>query len=272
VGLLNSIAQVTDSKTRAKAYLAELFDDGTVDTSSVRAFQYYPETISDSRGVSYSTKDVIGGSHPIYQWTHGSERIISFSAIFATDYTHVTTVGNGLSTVNSALDILKNSVNAIGSALLGAKVDPELVNVSAAISWLRSKTYPDYPKGQVMSAPPRLILYLPGSGISSYVGPYHTDSIPCLIRSCNVEYEAFFNNGAPRIAVVSLEFAETIQVGQSWGFVSQSNVEVSWKHKDAKPGDSSGYNLGAGDTITTDTQGQTVQISPQSVLNAFKLF
>lgn len=82
MGIVSSISQiVSDSKSRAKAYLVELFDDGTVDTTTTRSFQYYPETISDSRGVSYSSRDVLGGSHPIYQWTHGSERTISFSAV-----------------------------------------------------------------------------------------------------------------------------------------------------------------------------------------------
>jgi hypothetical protein len=251
MGLISSIAQVTDSKSRAKAYLAELFDDGSLDQSSVRSFQYYPETISDSRGVSYSSKDVIGGSHPIYQWTHGSERVITFSAVFTADYSDEQSVGSNLSKINDAVNVIKNPMNAIGAAAKkafgGSVKDTNSLSVAAAIAWLRSKTYPDYPAGQIMSAPPKLILYLPGSGITSYVGPYKTDGVPVLMRTCSVEYEAFFNNGAPRVAVVSLEFVETIQVGASWGYVSQSDVEASWKT-------TSVYDQGKGDTILADTK------------------
>lgn len=157
------------------------------------------------------------------------------------------------------MNVIKNPLNAVGAGVKklagGGSGDTDNINVAAAIAWLRSKTYPDYPAGSLMSAPPKLVLYLPGSGITSFIGPYKTDSVPVLMRSCNVEYESFFNNGAPRVAVVTLEFVETIQVGDTWGYVSQSNVEVSWKQQGRSLPDSTlGYTNGNNDTILTDQQ------------------
>jgi len=231
MSLISSISSITgQDKQRKGAFLAEVDDNGDQISGSVRQFQYYPETISDHRGVSYITKEVIGGSHPIYQWVHGSERVISFEAVFTADF-YVD--DNPLQTLSNFASAIKNPVAAIGSALLGGK-DLNSIPISQYIAWLRSKTYPKYDGSNPVSPPPRLLLWLENSGINSNTGSssggtaYTTDVIPVIMRQCNVEYHAFFRNGMPRIATVSLEFAETIQIGDSWQFVNRSDVEVLW--------------------------------------------
>jgi len=224
MGILSSISNITGSdKKHAKAFLVELDDDGDQKASSFNNFQYFPETISDSRGVNYTTKEVIGGSHPIYQWIHGSERTISFDAIFTADFTVKEDLSQFLS---AAASVLKNPVSAVVSAFKGP--DPHAPEIKKYIAWLRSKTYPAYEGTGPVSPPPKMLLWLEGSGITSGVGGYASDVIPVIMKRCDVTYEAFFRDGSPRIATVALEFAEIIQIGSAWEFVNRSDIETSW--------------------------------------------
>lgn len=246
LGAVGEAFGITTGRKQAKAYLADVLvpspgdsnDDGSRDGRSIRAFQYFPETINDSRSVNYNVKEVIGGSHPIYQWVHGSERAISFEAVLTADYKREVQ-SSASSVLGGIQSVIKNPLAMVAGRESSASTDENAYDIAAMIAWLRSKTYPKYLKKKVQ-APPVLLLYLPGSGITSYVGHYTAGVVPCLMRRCDVEYEAFFYDGTPRIARVSLEFSETIQIGSSWGFVDRGKVDSSWTTK---------YTNGSGDNF-----------------------
>jgi hypothetical protein len=224
MALLKSLSQISPpglSDTK-NAWLAE-YNDATGDFENARAFQYYPEQVSDNRNVNIEEKYGIGSSHPIYQWVRGSSREISFDAVFSTE-----DPGSGsiTDTVDKISGFIKNPATAAASALLGkAYTDKKHnQNIPAAINWLRSFTYPTY-SNSVVKAPPRCALWLQGSGISSFVDTFETDVITCIMTKCDVTYEAFFNNGTPRIVTVSLQFVETIQIGANWKYVDGKNIK-----------------------------------------------
>src|SRR3990172_6961093 len=91
--------------------------DGFEDTRA--RLQYFPESLSDSRAVNYETKEIPGGSHPLYQWVAGGERQLSFTAVF-TQEIRLTKV----------------------SPLTGFFLSPEKhsADIKSAIAWLRHFT------------------------------------------------------------------------------------------------------------------------------------
>ena len=186
-----------------------------------KAFQFFPETISDSRSVSLQEKYGIGSSHPIYQWISGSAREISFDAIFTSDDSK-----DGVTEKENTLDVIRKVVKNPAFALFNNSPSLDTKynqDISAAISWLRSFTYPIYNSSGRVSAPGVCGLWFEGSGIKSYALSSNSEIIPCLMTRCDVNYDAFFNNGTIRVATVSLTFVETIQVGQNWKYVNGQN-------------------------------------------------
>jgi hypothetical protein len=228
MALLKSLSQISPpglSETK-NAWLAE-YNDSTGDFEDARAFQYYPEQVSDNRNVNIEEKYGIGSSHPIYQWVRGSSREISFDAVFSTEDPSTGT-SSAMSAVDKISSFIKNPATATASVILGKTYEDKKhnQNIPAAINWLRAFTYPTYSNGLV-SAPPRCALWLEGSGISSFIHTFKTDVITCIMTKCDVTYEAFFNNGTPRIVTVSLQFVETIQVGKNWRYVDGKNIKAA---------------------------------------------
>lgn len=215
------------NERKASVCLGEL-DAGDVPLQEYIAFQYFPESITDTKAVNYATKDIPGGSLPLYQWTSSGERIISFQAVFTSD------VDLGLDPSLFAQIVSKGHVR-------------RNVDIRTALLWLRTYMLPTY--GQTVEvgvpltqSPRKLDLYIPNSGIGLLGGASQNmgtlgerraalqgysvttsssdastnisaDHVLCLMTQCDVTYEAFFPSGMPRIATVQLQFAQTAQAG-----------------------------------------------------------
>lgn len=198
------------------------FEDGQ-SKMSWQSFQYYPETVSDNRSVSLEDKYGLGGSHPIYQWTRGSAREIAFDAVFSADY--ATPAINNATSSKDKFETIRSFVKSPAYATYSLFVSEESratekhqTNIIEAVKWLRQFTYPTYAQSRAQ-APKRLLLNLPNSGINHFGDPKNPDTLVVLMTRCDVVYEAFFANGVPRIATVSLQFVETIQHG-NWKYQS----------------------------------------------------
>jgi len=219
ISSLASVVKMAFGSEPVYATIVPLKDDGTQDDDYERGFQYFPETITSTRGANWVAKPVPGGSHPLYQFINGTDHAISFPAIFTADEKPFE------ASIGGVLDALSGgfSVSSAVGGMFG-KVKKHTADVGAAVGWLRSFTYPDY-KGKTGEAkpPPVLRLYLPNSGINGKVGNNVVkDSIDVIMTQCDVTYEAFYRSGHPRIVVVQLSFFETVQVGSNWGFVSRT--------------------------------------------------
>ena len=215
------------SQRRTEAYLIELNTEGAPSTelgahgenTTQLAFQYFPDSITDSKAINYQQKEIPGGSLPLYQWVNGGERLISFVAQFTTDVDLLTVEGStGLASVTGG-------GSTITERLAQAGVSRRNVDIRAAITWLRRYMYPTYANAAndavaaaqgapITKAPAKLRLVLPGSGIglagACWFAP---DSVRTVMTQCDVTYDAFFPSGLPRIASVSLAFAEVPQAG-----------------------------------------------------------
>lgn len=216
------------STRKSDAYLVEL---GSDDRPLVKngqavtlAFQYFPDTISDTKAVNYQQKEIPGGSLPLYQWINGGERLISFTAYFSSDV-DLLSASSPTGKIASALGQGGNITDRIRSAG-EAKHN---IDIRSAVAWLRRYMLPSYSnetKADMVGvpltfAPSKLLLVLPGSGIGIAGGEsgFQTgnDAVLCVMTQCDVTYEKFFPSGLPRIVSVSLAFA---QVPQLAGFVS----------------------------------------------------
>jgi hypothetical protein len=177
------------------------------------ALQYWPESLQDSRGSEWNPRNIPGGSHPIYQWTHGGERRISFTAMFTTD------------TAPSDEEAGSQDPYENGSILTGINKGVRDLDLRMAISWLRYFTYPKYGTGADLRAyePPKCVLVFPNTKLG-YDG---SDYIVCVMTQCDVTYEAWFPNGMPRLCEVSLEFAEVVQFGGRVRFHDRSRMNGS---------------------------------------------
>jgi hypothetical protein len=162
-------------------------------------FQYWPETIEDNYNPEYATRSIPGGSHPLFQWTGGSGRDITFTAQFTAE------VDQGF----SARGGLEGRPNAAPTALTPSA--RYTVDVRAALNRLRSFMLPDYDGtgfniNTLASPPKKFFLVLQGTRIGG-----NKDYILCILRSAPITYQACFPNGTPRLAEVSLTFSEIVQ-------------------------------------------------------------
>jgi hypothetical protein len=162
-------------------------------------FQYFPETIQDSKRVNYVAKDIPGGSLPIYQWSSSGERILAFTSIFTTD-----------------VDL--SAVTGIDKRLKAAGVQGRNVDVRSAVIWLRSFCLPQYGQASqvgtpITTAPRKAILSLPGTGIGLAGGEQlvNDDELVVIMTQCDVTWDSFFPSGLPRQATVQLAFAQVAQ-------------------------------------------------------------
>jgi len=197
------------SQRRAAAYLMELKPNGEPDTGTALRFQYFPETLSDTKAVNWTPREVPGASLPIYSWISSGERTLSFTAVFSSDVDLVTVEENkgfGASDITTRLKAIQ--------------AEDRNVDIRAAVLWLRAFMLPTYgtegPLGiPAATAPPRLLLVLPRSGLGTAGGAYSTgntpDDVQCIMTQCDVSYEAWFPSGLPRIATVALAFAQVAQ-------------------------------------------------------------
>lgn len=206
--LASKLAGKLPDKTKG-AFLIELNGEGR--PKKVMQFQYFPESISDGKAVNYQTKDIPGGSLPLYQWISSGERLVSFTAVYTSD------IDFGVST-------LENQTAALGlaSRVKAAGVSKRNTDIRSELARLRRYMLPRYAQETTgLTKPPaKLRLALPGSGIgaaggfsSADTGSSLNDSIICVMTQCEVTYEAFFVSGTPRIATVSLAFAQIPQYG-----------------------------------------------------------
>lgn len=165
------------------------------------AFQYWPESVQDTRATGWQSKPVPGGSHPVREWPNGGERQISFVVPFSTD----------------SAPPFDSAIDETGVDLANHDLD-----IRVAISWLRWFTYPHYGEdgAQAAHAPPKALLVMPNMKLS------HTgaDWVLVTVDQCDVTYMECFEDGTPKLAEVSLTFFESVVSGEQARFHDRSNM------------------------------------------------
>jgi len=242
--ILTSLTNLPHITNLARAYMQPLdmapdenppWNSSGGEAGNAIAFQYWPETIQDSRASEWSPKKIAGGSHPIYQWSSGGERRLSFTAMFSTDTApeeHYLAPGDRGAIPAGAIleagdmggsgDPYETQSN---NPLSGIEKGSRDLDLRAVVSWLRWYTYPYYTDGNDWKAyePPKSLLVMPNMGLG-YAG---YDHVTTVMTQCDVTYEACFESGFPRLIEVALEFAEVVQKGSRVQFHNRRQMGQS---------------------------------------------
>lgn len=144
-------------------------------------FQYFPESIVDSRENEVSMIRVPSLSNPIPTFIAPTERTISFKVVFSQERWE-------------------------GRDIPLERWDKYNFDVATAIQSIRAFTYPigmGEPNIGITPIPLRLIL--PGTKIG-----INEDAITCILKGYDVEYVAFHPDGQPRLANMTLTFVEVL--------------------------------------------------------------
>lgn len=232
-GALSSLVELPHKPKLAKVFLAAVDlapgEDPPFGTDNI-AIQYWPESLQDTRPVEWAPRQIPGGSHPIYQWTHGGERKLSFAALFTNDIEptgETSLVGEVANAIADGIGLDSSSgsslIDAYGNT--GGSTRERDRDIPASINWLRYFTYPFYGSGEDIRVfePPKIILCFPGSRLA------HTgeEAITTVMTQCDITYEAWYPSGFPRIVEVQLEFAEVVQTGQAVRFHNRKDMILS---------------------------------------------
>jgi len=215
----------TQGEKTSGVYITELehVTDAPVEGSTKR-FQWFPETLTDTKAINYQQKEIPGGSLPLYQWINSGERIISFTAQFTTDVNVLDPDGKKDTTLHTRL------VDE-GSARHN-------IDIRAAIIWLRRFMHPKYEANEggkgvpITVAPRKIFLSIPNSGIGTSGGGIDPHSIYAIMNQCDVSYEDMFPNGMPRVVSVQLSFVQVAQRAGAIIFPSNTKEMDDIVHKD----------------------------------------
>lgn len=239
LGSLASNLRTVANVRRGEVYLIELDRDdrpvssrGSLTPAVARKrFQYFPDSLTDNKQVNYSQKDVPGGSLPLYQYVNSGARQIAFTAVFTTDVDHYAFRG-ARTAASQDRSVNTDRVEDAYERLEAVGAGNRNVWIPAALQWLRRFMFPRYGEesqvGVPFTEPPRkLLLVFPGTEIHRNGGDNSFSTggaIHCIMTQCDIQYEAFFPSGNPRIATASLVFDE---VPQNQGRVKFPQVTTS---------------------------------------------
>ena len=211
-----------------------------------RAFQYWPETISDSIDIGWNFKDIPGASHALAQWSSNPGRTITFEVQL-----------HRFMKPRASLSLVEK-IKTLASVLLTEPNSefpkderPFNVDIAEEIRFLRAFCYPSFfeSEGITVSLPPPVaILAIPELPIEEQSGG---SVMYAVMTGCDVTYTLLFPDGTPRRATVSLTFRQIVQrqnVGVFYkGHPGSYNMEPGFEN--LAPGGGRGKNAipGSGD-------------------------
>ena len=138
LALAQPIAQAIQGKIPvARASMMGIDSETGTEALPEHAFQWWPESFSDSIEIGWEPKQVPGASHAIMQWNSNGGRSFSFDVLLYRNMEPLA-VQNEL------------SIFGIGASLPDPSNDDNArfnINIEYMVSWLRSFCYPRYVSG-----------------------------------------------------------------------------------------------------------------------------
>jgi len=189
-------------------------------TGDTIKFQAPPQSITDGKNATYSSKQVLGRSEPLRAYTGSDERSIQFEL----DYYWYQYGGTG--TIGS-WEFIRENLNKI-----------------------KSLVYPQY-YGATSTG------YMPAQKVLFFFGQLYT-GVPCIVKAVNITYEAPWVNpdqgptqAKGKSRVTTWSSAQSVESGSVVPFHTKASIQlaVSYDYNDArgsediKAGADGNYNL-----------------------------
>ena len=171
-----------------------------------RAFQFWPETISDSIDIGWSFKDIPGASHALAQWGSNNGRTITFEVQLHRFMKPRTSL--------SIIEVVRTMASVLLTNPAGTIPKDERpfnVDIAEEIRFLRAFCYPYFDELEgirITRPPPIAILSIPGIPLDDLTGG---SVFYAVMTGCDVTYTLLFPDGTPRRATVSLTFRQIVQ-------------------------------------------------------------
>jgi hypothetical protein len=163
-----------------------------------RAFQYWPESISDTIEIGWNFSEIPGASHALATWGSNGGRTISFEVTMSR-----------LMKPEGDRTVMEKLFDPFGMTK-GSDSPKWNSDVAGAIRYLRAFCYPLYMQGEThveAYPPPVAVLHLPKSDWAEQGG----DVLFAVMTGCDVTRSLAFPDGTLRLATVALTFRQVVQ-------------------------------------------------------------
>lgn len=222
---MNNIYSLIYSLATRKTQRVILYDADAEPTSVVPRLlylQFWPESLSDKKEVSYDAKSFPGSSLPIQQWTDSGSRSISFTVVLVNEIDKAFRRKIGPGKFGNIKENLQQYIDVIGAQGRFYRPGKYVVDINSTVTWLRKFMYPSRVEPTGTIAPPRkLYVIFPGTKLGAI-----NQGLLCVMTGCDVDYLGWFPDGTPRIATVSLSFNEILRDWQRKSFVNAEMLEI----------------------------------------------
>jgi hypothetical protein len=167
-----------------------------------QAFQWWPETISDTMGIGWQFKQIPGGSHALAQWGSNNGRVFGMelkltrSMRYLEDFQGAGPFGD--------VPLQAKLINPDAPRNLAFNTD-----IRKMVRYLRAYCYPDYDANEngIALPPVTCLINVPGLQLNED----GSDTVWAVMTACDVTYQKAFRDGKPRLATVSLSFQQVVQ-------------------------------------------------------------
>jgi len=167
-----------------------------------QAFQWWPESITDTMGTGWQFKQIPGASHALAQWGSNNGRVfamelkLSRSMRYLEDFKSAGLFGD--------VPLQAKGINPRSPRNLASNVD-----IRQMVRYLRAYCYPNYDSinNGIALPPVTVVLNVPGLQLNED----GSDTIWAVMTACDVTYMKAFRDGKPRLATVSLGFQQIVQ-------------------------------------------------------------
>lgn len=180
-----------------------------------QAFQWWPESLSDSIGIGWTEKNLMGASHAPMQWGANAGRTISFSVKLSRSMRY-------------AEDFGRRSIGHLDVPKGASFLDPDRgrslafnVDIPRMLKYMRAYCYPEYNGTTGQAVPPVItIINVPGLQLNED----GQDHIFSVMTACDHNYVKSFPDGKPRLVEVNLSFKQVVQTGDGIHYKGRSRL------------------------------------------------
>lgn len=205
-----------------KAGFGEVDSKGKI--TKVHKFLINPDSIEDNKSINWTSHNIPGQESPVYQWTSGGARVVSFEALVTHDTIYLPTEPQD----NSLTGTVLNVIGSIASNFLGIQIPPlaalgapaedskNTLSIVRELEVYRNLYRPKYTQNaKLESSPPLVVLYLGTSlGTEALPDPNTPNgeitkfALLWMLTSLNIKITKWLPNLRPMEAVVSFQFTQ----------------------------------------------------------------